>query len=590
MNVRAYYKNKKDQTKENLSQLKVYDVYFSFAKLSLVVVSLVLLFIDISILYFLISFMFFIAVVIKDHKNNSRIKDLKYRIQLYKEEISSLNGIHSYDNGAQFLDKFHKFSYDLDVFGDNSIFHMMNRTSTSIGYQKLADWLLNTNLDKSKIMKNQELISELSKKSEFRENIQIAYKHVTNHKFNLVKIWLDSKDVFQDGIKMKLFVYGLPILTISLILLGIFTSFNIIWALLSAVIQSYFSMKYSTRIKNFHERVSSVGTEFQIYSDLLKSIELEKFESKKFISYQEELFKSDLSSKKIFSLVSSCLNNLDMRYNFALLPFVSLFYIDIHQVLKFQRIRKQYATNIERWLEIIAEIDAYSSIANFAFNHPTYVYPTIDDSKFNFKATNLAHPMIKEDDNVGNDFEIKSKPNMTLITGSNMAGKSTFLRSVGVNIILANLGAPVCAESMTYKPVNIISSMRISDSLDENISTFYAELKKLKNVLDAAKNNENVILLLDEILRGTNSNDRHIGSKALIRQLLSLNCVGIVATHDLELAKLEQEYKEVFENYNFNVKVTNENKLIFDYKLNHGICDSFNASILMKEIGLDIEL
>ncbi|HRP18347.1 MAG TPA: DNA mismatch repair protein MutS, partial [Ginsengibacter sp.] len=207
---------------------------------------------------------------------------------------------------------------------------------------------------------------------------------------------------------------------------------------------------------------------------------------------------------------------------------------------------------------------------------------------FLIKGTSVGHPLITADKRVANNINIPSQGKIMLVTGSNMAGKSTYLRSVGVNCVLAFCGAPVCATEFQVSDVAIISSMRIEDNLQESTSTFYAELKKLKAIIDRVNQGERVFILLDEILRGTNSTDRHTGSKALIRQLIEKQSVAIIATHDLELAAMKDTYREHIDNYHFDVQVNGE-ELYFDYKLKEGICKSMNASILMKKIGIELD-
>jgi DNA mismatch repair ATPase MutS len=202
-------------------------------------------------------------------------------------------------------------------------------------------------------------------------------------------------------------------------------------------------------------------------------------------------------------------------------------------------------------------------------------------------ATALAHPLIDPARSVSNDFSTQGPAQITLVTGSNMAGKSTFLRSVGVNMVLAFMGAPVCAGSMRLSPFRIMSSMRIKDNLEESTSTFYAELKKLKSIIDAVNAHEPAFILLDEILRGTNSHDRQTGAIALVRQLIRQQAIGIIATHDLELAALEKEYPGSLHNYHFDVKVSGT-EMYFDYLLKPGICRSMNASLLMQKIGIEV--
>ena len=206
---------------------------------------------------------------------------------------------------------------------------------------------------------------------------------------------------------------------------------------------------------------------------------------------------------------------------------------------------------------------------------------------FFIEGKEIGHPLITKNKRVNNYIEIKHDGELMLVTGSNMAGKSTYLRSVGVNVILAMAGAPVCAKYFKVSHVQVISSMRITDNLAESTSTFYAELKKLKTIIEKVNAGEKVFILLDEILRGTNSLDRHTGSVALIKQLIKHHAAAIIATHDLELAKIKDEFPENIINYHFDVQVSND-ELYFDYNLKPGVCNSLNASILMKKIGIEL--
>ena len=242
---------------------------------------------------------------------------------------------------------------------------------------------------------------------------------------------------------------------------------------------------------------------------------------------------------------------------------------------------------VKKWYEGLAAFESLSTLGNLSFNHPNWCFPILADDKGIFITKEMGHPLIPADKIVNNTFSTDGIGKINLVTGSNMAGKSTFLRSIGVNTVLAMAGAPVCAEELTLHPTRIISTMRVNDNLEESTSTFYAELKKLKTIIEAVNNGENVFLLLDEILRGTNSLDRHTGSEALLKQLIKHNAVGLLATHDLELAKLINQYPSNITNYHFDVQVNNE-ELYFDYKLKRGICQSMNASLLMKKIGIEL--
>ena len=249
--------------------------------------------------------------------------------------------------------------------------------------------------------------------------------------------------------------------------------------------------------------------------------------------------------------------------------------------------KQQNHEHVLGWFTALGEFEAINSLSILSFNHPEWCFPELKKEHFFIEGKEIGHPLIPAGKCVNNPVKIDQAGELMLVTGSNMAGKSTYLRSIGVNTVLAMAGAPVCAKYFCLSPVQIISSMRIADNLEESTSTFYAELKKLKTVIDKVNNNEKVFILLDEILRGTNSLDRHTGSAALIKQLIKHNAVGIIATHDVELAGLKDEYPSGILNYHFDVQVNNE-ELYFDYKLKEGICTSLNASILMKKIGIEL--
>jgi DNA mismatch repair ATPase MutS len=287
-------------------------------------------------------------------------------------------------------------------------------------------------------------------------------------------------------------------------------------------------------------------------------------------------------------LLSKLSKKLDYRLNILVGVSLNLFlFWDIHQCLKLEKWKVKYKKNIAGWFDTMAEFEALSSFANLHFNNADWAFPTITDTYFQLESENAGHPLILPQKRINNSFELNSNSKVALITGSNMSGKSTFLRTLGVNIALAMAGSPVCATKFNVSYVKIYSSMRISDSLEDNTSSFYAELKKLAQIIKVVENKEKVFLLLDEILRGTNSNDRHTGSVAIIRQLIKNKASAILATHDLGLSYLESEMPENIDIYNFDVKIEGE-ELYFDYKINPGICKSLNASILMKKMGIEV--
>jgi DNA mismatch repair ATPase MutS len=339
------------------------------------------------------------------------------------------------------------------------------------------------------------------------------------------------------------------------------------------------------RIYSLTYRLSVI---LKAYSKILAEIEASSFscrellEMKKFLEYKNRKASSHISR---LSLIMSF---FELRRNEILHPiFNTLFQWDLHCIYRIEKWKKRLSSQIENWLEVVGRFEVLSTFACLHFNHPDWNFPEILEGSFLLKAKALGHFLIHPEERVDNDIFLKDEGNIMIITGPNMAGKSTFLKTVGVNLVLAFCGGPVCAEEFTVTPVNIYTSMKVSDSLDKNLSLFYAELQRLKMVLDGIKRKEKIFFLLDEMLKGTNALDRQMGALALLKQLVSLKANGLVATHDLELTKLEKQFPEKIKNFHFDGYVEGD-KLLFDYKLKGGRCESFNALILMKKIGIDV--
>jgi DNA mismatch repair ATPase MutS len=261
---------------------------------------------------------------------------------------------------------------------------------------------------------------------------------------------------------------------------------------------------------------------------------------------------------------------------------------DFYWMFRLENWKKNVAQNLEHVLDVIAETEALASLAAFQFANPDYAVPHLSPEPFMLEAESLGHPLIFTTDRITNSFKTTGAGKTCIITGSNMSGKSTFLRTVGINLVLAQAGTAVSARRMLFNPVQVYTAMRTEDNLAESTSSFYAELKRLRMLLDISATGQPVFYLLDEILKGTNSGDRHAGAKALIRQLHRRYASGLVSTHDLELGAMQQEHPDYITNYSFNSTIDGD-KISFDYKLHAGICKSFNASKLMQLMGIEME-
>ena len=395
-----------------------------------------------------------------------------------------------------------------------------------------------------------------------------------------------SDNIFQNRRREKTVLWLLSILALASIALVIA---GLPAALLAPVFTVNFIFYFTRfrRITKLHEQVSKSSDLLRTYSSSIGMIENETFIAGKLKMLQGSFRGGSDASGQVRTL-ARLVNRLNSRLNVLVsIPLNLLFFTDIRFCLALEKWKGEHAARIPGWFAAMAEFEALSSLANLTYNNPSWVFPEIVPDFFTFRAVNMGHPLITEKKRISNDFKSSGQGRTILITGSNMSGKSTFLRTCGINTVLALAGAPVCASSFALSPARIHSSMRISDSLEESISSFYAELRRLRSVITEAEKNSRVFLLLDEILRGTNSDDRFTGSVALIKQLMGYGTVAMVATHDLRLAGLSKDIPDKIDNYHFDVKISGE-ELFFDYKLTPGVCSSFNASLLMKKMGINL--
>ena len=517
----------------------------------------------------------------------SRHSDLQYKkdlnaklLEINTTEIAVLNRNYlSLDDGSEFIDPTHAYSYDIDLFGRGSFFQYTNRTSISEGKKHLFHTLTKNTLDI--IEDKQEAIKELATKPKWRQQFSaIASLVKVQYSAKAIVEWIHNyTPVFPS------FLSFLPTLfsIVSLILIGLVSfgqlSFNIllVWFFIGLGISGLFVK----RVNTIYQDADHAKDTFKQYHKLLHQIEQTAFNSKILQEKQAAIKTETKKASAIFASFSKILDALDQRNNLLIALFGNaLFLRDTQQAFKVEQWINAYATKVEKWFDVIAFFDAQNSLGNFAFNHPEYTFPQLSNNKNVISAKMLGHPLLKSQQRVDNNFSIE-KQQFFIITGANMAGKSTFLRTVSLALVMANIGLPVCSESFSYTPIKLITSMRTSDSLTDDASYFFSELKRLKFIVDEIKN-QDYFIILDEILKGTNSTDKAIGSKKFVQKLVASNATGMIATHDLSLCEIEKELSEI-QNYYFDAEIIND-ELHFDYTLKNGICKNMNASFLLKKM------
>ncbi|WP_299994759.1 DNA mismatch repair protein MutS [uncultured Clostridium sp.] len=595
-NSLRYYKNNIEKINEQLKSLEKKLIAFSIIRFIIVILGLIAMYYyykqdsieGLGVSFLCALFVFLIIVFFHSERINLK-KRLLTMLEYYEKGIKRLDNTWKEfsDIGEEFIDKNHSFSSDLDIFGKKSLFQWINLTRTKFGRKKLAHkMMLNDLPTRYEIQDNQEAIKELSKKRDFCEKLYFEATIQNKKKENIEELLKWAKSEEKNSFTIKYVSYIFIAITLILIFLTIIGRFPVTYLLLDLMI-NYLVIKLLTRkLSSVIDIFINNKREIIKYSNLLGLIQDESFESKKLLELQKDLLGSNINCKAEMKKLRNIVNWLGDSTSNAYYLIINVFLMsDIFILCNLEEWRIKNGYKLEKWLEIMGEIEALVSLSTLAFEHQDWSYAKISGVN-EIEARGLAHPLLGERAKV-NDFNLCGNERVALITGSNMSGKSTFLRTIGFNMILTYLGLPTCSKFFKCGISNIYTCMRTQDNLDENISSFYAEILRIKLVIEAAKSGKKVFFLLDEIFKGTNSQDRHDGARILIEQLVKLQAVGLVSTHDLELCNLEQE-KSWLVNYNFREYYKN-NKINFDYILRRGKSETQNAKHLMKLAGIDIE-
>lgn len=539
------------------------------------------------IITLLIGALVFFLLMVKHSKTKFKLRLGESRLKVSEEELQRLSlDINSLEDGAEFYDQFHPYHEDLDIYGKHSIFQLINRTTTLYGRQTLAKWL-NSPADNKTILKRQQAHTELKDKLDLRQNFQaygLLFTEKTNPKVLLE--WLNDSRKGHVALFLKVALAILPLATVSTIVMSMSGLIAYQIPMLICFVNAGFLLTVFKKLEDITKKTESGYKSLQVLKHHIELLENENFQSDELKAIQKELRTENAKASEFINQLHGILDNLQNRANLMYVVFDVLLLLDVFWLIRIQNWRSKNQVNLQSWFEAIGEFEALSSIAGFSHLNPDYSLPELTESPYELKAVNLGHPMIPAGSRISNDFEFTGKGGVCLITGSNMSGKSTFLRTVGVNCVLALMGAPVCSNAMTIGQLRVFTSMRSKDDLEEHVSSFYAELKRLKQLLEYIDGDMPILYMIDEVLKGTNSDDRHKGATALIKQLNNADAFGFVSTHDIELGNITNQLKHV-KNYSFN-SVIQGDEIIFDYTLTNGICKSFNATKLMQNMGIDI--
>jgi len=592
------YSQKVNEVNSRIDQTKKLIDQFSFARIGLFLAEILFFILLLNsaddewrtlVQILLILPVFAFALIVK--KQSKLDREIDYQKQLlwvYQNEWNVLNSIaNGYDHGKAFESEIHPYTSDLDIFGHASLYGLLNRCYTKNGKELLAKNLAEKSA-KDQILARQEAVKEMHTKIEdtfdFRANL---HGHDVD-KIEQIKLQLKSQLGeqlnFVRNKLLKFYVAVVPYISAAIILTAIFVN-SAFWNILTLylIINIGFIVLQNSKINKVFYSFGGGSNLLNGYADAILWTEKQQWTS----PYILALFQSKMPVSVEIKNLSKIIQSFDARLNIVVgTALNALLLWDLKCCISLDRWYQSSSKDVISALNHLGDFEELISLATLVHNEPAWVFPEITN-EFKLTTKEIGHPLIAPDIRVNNTFSLENQPTVDIVTGSNMAGKSTFLRTLGINMVLAYIGAPVCAEAMSLSVFSINTYMRIKDSLNESTSTFKAELNRLKMILDHVINDKDTFVLIDEMLRGTNSRDKYLGSKVFVEKLIAERTPGLFATHDLQLADLKNDHEKTLRNFHFDIQIT-AGEMKFDYKLKQGPCSTFNAAILLKEIGLSL--
>jgi hypothetical protein len=526
------------------------------------------------------------AAAVLYHQRAQRLRELARRaVQFYRSGLERLRGHQrsSGPTGDRFNDEHHMYGADLDLFGRQSLFERLCTARTPMGESTLADWLL-TPAELEMIRKRHDCIAELRNLMDLREDLAILGEpqRITLHPDTITR-WANAPG----GLSRRWLRPTAALLTAAA---AVTAAGWAIWGigfpfLTVLVIEAAVGYAFRNRVHAAVSGVENAYEDIKLLSVLLRRIESEDFDSPHLRTLKEKLASHSLPASATLSKLATIVGFVEARRNPLLAPLMLPLMYVIQSALAAERWRERHGQVVASWLCVLGEIEALECIAAYSFERPDDPFPEFLEGPAAFVATGLGHPLISPQTRVRNDVDLSGPTKVLLVSGSNMSGKSTLLRSVGINTVLAMAGAPVCAARLRLTPLQVGASIRVNDSLYEGSSRFYAEITRLRQLFEPSP--LPLLFLLDELLQGTNSNDRRIGAQGLLRALIERGAIGLVSTHDLALADGAELRPGALKNVHFQDELEN-GRLSFDFKLRDGVVTKSNGIELMRAIGLDV--
>ncbi|UWZ83743.1 MutS-related protein [Occallatibacter riparius] len=529
----------------------------------------------------------FLVLVVLHEKTLERMRYRARAIRFYEDGLARLN-----DNwrgrgetGDRFLDPAHPYARDLDIFGTTSVFQYLSTARTRAGEQTLANWLL-TAAPMDDVMARQAAVRDLAPRLQLREGIASAGESVRSGVHpDVLSLWGRATPILTTT-ATRVASSGLALLWLLSIVAWIWWS-----SPLPALVMSLFNFGYSHRIAARLDKavggIERAAGDLELLAAVLALLESEQFTAPRLVDLQIALRCDGICPSEAIRKLARLADLIESRHSLFARPLDLVTFWSAQLVFLAERWQHIFGPQLRVWLDTVGELEALSSLSGFAFEHPDYAFPQLVEIGPQFDAECLAHPLLPIGKAVENDFCLDAQRQLMVLSGPNMAGKSTFIRAIGVNAVLAQCGAPVRARKLTISPLQVAASICILDSLSGGVSRFYAEIGRVKMITDLAQDTTPVLFLLDELLSGTNSHDRLIGTEFVLRALVEHHGIGIVSTHDLALTRIPETMNGRGFNAHFEDRIDGE-ALVFDYKLKPGVVQTSNALKLMRAIGLGV--
>ncbi len=525
---------------------------------------------------------------------HARLHDALTRVEraalFYRRGIERLQGTWQGKGkgGEIFLEREHPYARDLDVFGKGSLFELLATTVSPWGTSTLARWLKEP-ATLEQVNLRQEAVKELRPLLDLRESVSSEPAEGGEAADSeALETWASAPPLLASAAgRWAALVLGL--VTTTLAVLWLASSVDRVVFLSSLAVSGSFALFLRGRTTAVLAAAEAPSRDLSLLASLLEVLERQDFRSAHLKALHDRLAPEGEAASASIRRLAKLIEFLDARRNQLFAPIAALLLWGTQFAFAIEAWRRKSGPRVSRWLEAVGELEALLALASHGFENPDDVFPATTEEKAVFDAAGLGHPLIPPDRLVRNDVTlgVGNKPQLLVVSGSNMSGKSTLLRSIGVNAVLALAGGPVRAKALTLSRLRVAASIRVEDSLQDGISHFYAEILRLRQVMELAKGEVPALFLLDEILHGTNSHDRRIGAEAVVRGLVEKGAIGLITTHDLALSKLEETLPGRARNVHFEDHIE-DGKIRFDYRMRDGIVKKSNALELMRGIGLEV--